>query len=75
MKSFLSNFITKNRKEFSSGAGVVSFFMIFLPLHYFEINFIFSFLLAFGVCYAIYYFILTKEAEDLSKAVENFEKK
>jgi hypothetical protein len=69
----MNRFFTKNQEEFADGMGVISFFLIFLPLYYFEINFVFSFLLAFSICFVISYFIKANEAEDLNKAVENFE--
>ena len=69
----MNRFFTKNQEEFADGMGVISFFLFFLPLYYFEINFVFSFLLAFSICFVISYFIKANEAEDLNKAVENFE--
>ena len=69
----MNRFFTKNQEEFADGMGVISFFLFFLPLYYFEINFVFSFLLAFSICFVISYFIKANEAGDLNKAVENFE--
>ena len=69
----MNRFFTKKQEEFADGMGVISFFLFFLPLYYFEINFVFSFLLAFSISFVISYFIKANEAEDLNKAVENFE--
>ena len=69
----MNRFFTKNREGFADGMGVISFFLIFLPLHYFEINKVLSFLLAFSICFAISCFIKANEAEDLNKAIKNFE--
>ena len=71
----MNNFFIKNREEYADGIGVTSFFLIFLPLHFFEMNFVFSFFLAFGICLAISTYIKTKEAEDLDSAVDEFEKR
>ena len=71
----MNNFFIKNREEFADGIGVITFFLIFLPLHFFEMNFVFSFLLAFGICFAISTYIKVNEAEDLDSAVDQFEKR
>ena len=71
----MNNFFIKNREEYADGIGVISFFLIFLPLHFFEMNFIFSFFLAFGICLAISTYIKANEAEDLDSAVDEFEKR
>ena len=71
----MNNFFIKNREEFADGIGVITFFLIFLPLHFFEMNFVFSFILAFGICLAISYYIKANEAEDLDSAVDEFEKR
>ncbi len=71
----MNNFFIKNREEYGDGIGVISFFLIFLPLHFFEMNFVFSFFLAFGICLAISTYIKAKEAEDLDRAVDEFEKR
>ena len=71
----MNNFFIKNREECADGIGVISFFLIFLPLHFFEMNFVFSFFLAFGICLAISTYIKAKEAEDLDSAVDEFEKR
>ena len=71
----MNNFFIKNREEYADGIGVISFFLIFLPLHFFEMNFVFSFFLAFGICLAISYYIKANEAEDLDSAVDEFEKR
>ena len=71
----MNNFFIKNREAFADGIGVITFFLIFLPLHFFEMNFVFSFLLAFGICLAISTYIKAKEAEDLDSAVDEFEKR
>ena len=71
----MNNFFIKNREEYADGIGVISFFLIFLPLHFFEMNFVFSFFLAFGICLAISTCIKAKEAEDLDSAVDEFEKR
>ena len=71
----MNNFFIKNREEYADGIGVISFFLIFLPLHFFEMNFVFSFFLAFGTCLAISTYIKAKEAEDLDSAVDEFEKR
>ena len=71
----MNNFFIKNRKEFADGIGVITFFLIFLPLHFFQMNFVFSFLLAFGICFAISSFMKANEAEDLDRIIEEFEKR
>ncbi len=72
----MKKFFIANREEFADGIGVITFFLIFLPLHYFfEMNFVFNFLLAFGICLAISSFIKANEAEGLDRAVEEFEKR
>ena len=71
----MNNFFIKNREEYADGIGVISFFLIFLPLHLFEMNFVFSFFLACGICLAISTYIKAKEAEDLESAVDEFEKR
>ena len=71
----MNNFFIKNREEFADGIGVITFFLIFLPLHFFEMNFVFSFFLAFGICLAISTYIKANEAEDLDSAVDEFEKR
>ena len=71
----MNNFFIKNREEYADGIGVISFFLIFLPLHFFEMNFVFSFFLAFGICLAISTYIKANEAEDLDSAVDEFEKR
>jgi len=71
----MKNLFLKHRDELADGIGIVSFFLIFLPMHYFEINFAINFFIAFGICLAISYFIKANEVEDLSRAVEDFEKK
>ena len=72
----MEKFFIENREEFADGIGVIAFFLIFLPLHYFfEMNFVFNFLLAFGICLAIPSFIKANEAEGLDRAVEKFEKR
>ena len=72
----MEKFFIENREEFAAGIGVIAFFLIFLPLHYFfEMNFVFNFLLAFGTCLAISSFIKANEAEGLDRAVEKFEKR
>jgi len=72
----MEKFFIENREEFADGIGVIAFFLIFLPLHYFfEMNFVFNFLLAFSICLAISSFIKANEAEGLDRAVEKFEKR
>ena len=71
----MNNFFIKNREEYADGIGVITFFLIFLPLYLFEINFVFSFLFSFGICFFVYYLVKSNEAKDLTKAVEEFEKK
>jgi hypothetical protein len=71
----MKNLFLKHRDELADGIGIVSFFLIFLPMHYFEINFAINFLIAFGTCLAISYLIKANQVEDLSQAVEDFEKK
>ncbi|HIF73657.1 MAG: hypothetical protein ABGX41_09335 [Pseudohongiella sp.] len=71
----MKNLFLKHRDELADGIGIVSFFLIFLPMYYFEINFVINFFIAFGICLAISYLIKENEVEDLNQAVENFEEK
>ena len=49
--------------------------LVFLPLNLFEINFVFSFLLAFFICLSISSFLKANEAGELNMAIEEFEKR
>ena len=74
MKNTFIRLINNNNEEFANGFSVIIFFLIFLPLYYFEINSVFSFLFSFGICFFVYYLVKSNEAKDLTKAVEEFEK-
>ena len=74
MKNTFIRLINNNNEEFANGLSVIIFFLIFLPLYYFEINSVFSFLFSFGICFFVYYLVKSNEAKDLTKAVEEFEK-
>tara|TARA_Y100000741_G_C18084823_1_gene490182 strand:+ start:318 stop:533 length:216 start_codon:yes stop_codon:yes gene_type:complete len=71
----MKKFFIKNREEYADGMGAITFFLIFLPLNLFEINFVFSFLLAFFICLSISSFLKANEAGELNMAIEEFEKR
>ena len=71
----MKKFFFKNREEYADGIGVITFFLIFLPLYLFEINFVFSFLLAFFICLSISSYLKANETEELNRAIEEFEKR
>ena len=77
---------TKLLSSLPEGLGVVTFFLVFLPLHSAELNYLLNFGLSFALCYVTIFvakkFITSKwtledesEARDLTLKTRQFEER